>query len=290
MANLRIITIGSDGPTDFIAMPDGTRFTLGAVSVLKLVTSLAKSGFVARRVLDAFLDEGQAVMSVDEDRLWGLLTPVRKRWAGVALPLIRPLDRTSTEGFEPMTTPREMLHHLNAAESHVVALMKAASTRAASQGEDPLSKASVQAEITGLRAQVAAIHLTDFGDQSKNDAFVGLGQPKVDTVEDGYTPPASVSSPKTAQDGSFATLQENTAIAETIHEQVTATAEKVAKLVSAGKKFNHVKANQDLHAVESRLASLLSAVDLGVPWARKELDTLAVQANHLHGLFASAKV
>jgi hypothetical protein len=46
------------------------------------------------------------------------------------------------------------------------------------------------------RLRLAAVHLTDFGDQ--NNAFYGLGAPKVDTVEDGWKIPEAVSHPKTA--------------------------------------------------------------------------------------------
>lgn len=117
-------------------LPDGRTFTLGSVSVLKLVVSLAPNGTTARRTLDDFLANGESMLSVNLDDLDSLLSKPRARWAG-GKSLIPNQERTaSTEGstmneteFErKLTSVERHLHTLSEvtlassdAEKHVVA-------------------------------------------------------------------------------------------------------------------------------------------------------------------------
>lgn len=142
-----------------------------------------------------------------------------------------------------------------------------------------------------LQAAIASISLPNFGDQSKNDAFMGLGQPKVDTVEDpgAYTPPVNVTHP-VGKSASFATLQGNMKLAEEIVEAVRETDVKIDALVTAGRKFNASKARGDLHTVVAQLTDMMRQVDLAEPWTTGDLLNLSKQASEIHALFASAKV
>lgn len=139
-----------------------------------------------------------------------------------------------------------------------------------------------------LKEMVAAIHLPNFGDQSKNDAFYGLGAPKVDTAEPGQKLPAEVTNPKLA--ASHEALLENSALAEGILQQVGETEAKIDQLVTAGRKFNAAKAKRDLHEVSARLTTFLQDVDMAQPWVKGDLAKLANRSAEIHALFATAKV
>jgi len=76
-----LVTVGTDGSKDWVKTPDGQKFALGPVSVMTLVTKLTRTTKVAREVLDEFLKKGEALLSVDQDRLWALLAPRPARWA-----------------------------------------------------------------------------------------------------------------------------------------------------------------------------------------------------------------
>jgi hypothetical protein len=76
-----LVTVGTDGSKDWVKTPDGQRFALGPVSVLTLVTRLIPNTKVARKALDEFLKNGEAMLAVDDSQLWGLLAPRRARWA-----------------------------------------------------------------------------------------------------------------------------------------------------------------------------------------------------------------
>jgi len=133
----------------------------------------------------------------------------------------------------------------------------------------------------------AAVSLPDFGDQSKNEAFYGLGEPEVDTMEEGWMPPAEVTHPvgKTA-----AVLKANSDLAEDILLKLAATSDKIDALRAAGRRFNASKAQSDLHKIASEVQDLLGNVDLAEPWVRNDLVVVAKKADRIHDLFASAQV
>jgi hypothetical protein len=133
----------------------------------------------------------------------------------------------------------------------------------------------------GLRDLCAAVHLPNFGDQSKNNAWNGQPEsPKVDTADPLPNAPPNVTHPKMAH------LEENSAIAESIIQKVDETNLTIDGLVAAGKKFNASKAKGDLLALVTKTASILAQVDLAEPWVKEELQQLDGQATTIHGLFA----
>lgn len=281
-----LVTVSSDGLRDYVTLPDGQRLMLGPISVLKFVTELTPHIRLAKQILDQFLKTGEALFTIDLDKMDELLAPRRARWSSTS-PLMEGSDRTSTARDIHMaeTRPQDaLLQRLGMLEQTVTTLDKHAN--------EQLVAPKLHKE---LRALAASINLPNFGDQSKNDAFNGLGEPKVDTVPDGgYTPPASVTHPKMASapaaTPSVDALQSNSTLADNILSTVEQTGEKIDQLVTAGRKFNASKARSDLYAIAGKVAEILNNVDLAQPWVQKDLTQLSDEANKIHTLFASAKV
>lgn len=281
-----LVTVSTDGLRDFVTLPSGERKVLGTISVLKFVTELTPHIRLARQILNQFLKTGEALFTIDLDRMEELLAPRRARWSSISS-LMSPPDRTSTARDMEMAdtnSPDALLQQLGKLEETVTALDKHAS--------GGLIAPKLHAE---LRALVGSISLPNFGDQSKNDAFDNLGKPKVDTVpEGGYTPPASVTHPKMASapatTPSVDALQANSTLADNILSTVEQTDEKIDQLVTAGRKFNASKAKNDLFVIASKVAEILNNVDLAEPWVQQDLTHLSDEANKIHSLFASAKV
>jgi len=275
-----LVVIGTDGLRDFVTLPDGQRLLLGPVSVLKLVTELVPSR-IARQALDSFLERGEVMVTVDLDQMYDVLAPRRARWSSSVTPSMPDADRTSlrSRGKDIMADTKTLQaliqNRLSQIEGAVASLDKHAS--------EGLIAPKLHKELRELAAKV---HLPNFGDQSKNHAFYGLGEPKVDTA-DGSAPPKEVTHPKTA---SFDTLKSNSKVAEDILQKVETTNEKIEQLVTAGRKFNASKAREDLYQISSRVAEILGSVDLAQSWVQNDLNDLAKQADHIHDLFAPAKV
>ena len=177
----------------------------------------------------------------------------------------------------------------------------------------------------GLWALVGALHFTNPGDQSKNDAWYINGTPKVDTIDPGQKIPESITHapapsttpvyapgtktasvapvaptvvpavvpaatqepvlPPSTPEPSFQNLKANTKLAEDTLSQVEQTLSKVDALVTAGRKFNASRAKSDLHRVAADVNEIISHVDLAQPWVRKDLQGLADRSAHLFGLF-----
>jgi hypothetical protein len=139
--------------------------------------------------------------------------------------------------------------------------------------------------------------------QSKNQTYYGLGEPKVETV--GKTAADKIKSPNQSKNETYYNLGEpkvetaklaydtykvNSDLADSILTTVENTADKIERLVAAGKKFNADRAKIDLHEVSSKIAGITREVDLTLPWVRSDLQKLASRADYLHNLFANAKV
>lgn len=81
------VVIGTDGVVDYVQVPEGQRFTLGPVSVLRLITGLVPSQRIARQALDEFLSKKQVMVSVDLDQMWAMLPYKRSRYSSVESPV-----------------------------------------------------------------------------------------------------------------------------------------------------------------------------------------------------------
>lgn len=109
---MELVTIGTDGYTNWVRLADGQKFNLGTISVLKFVTKLMSSRH-ARQVLAAFNQDGEALLSVNLDQMWEVLKPQRARWAHSSL-------------FMPnVGTMKNLDMALRTAETHLVELVQA---------------------------------------------------------------------------------------------------------------------------------------------------------------------
>lgn len=283
MAQFKTVTISTDGQRDYVALPDGLKLMLGIVPMAKLVGTCAPSRTVARRALDEFLAHGQAVLPLDLDRMEPLFAPKRTRWA-FAIPLVTGKDRTTTtESMHMADTVTRLDHQVGLIEQQVSQISKLAAAKL------PTTEA-----VDGLRRLTANLHFKDYGDQSKNDAAMGLGAPKVDTV-DGTQPPVpkELTNPKVASEEAQPSLQvlaENAALADTVIQQVAQTDKTIDLLVTAGRKFNASKAKADLYKVANGVTEILQQVDLAQPYVKADLVKLAQESARIHGLFSTAKV
>jgi hypothetical protein len=287
-----LVTVGSDGVTDWVSMPDGQRFNLGPVSVLSFVGKLA-SPSMAKKSLDVFLKSGKAMFAVDEDRMWQLLKPVRARWSSSDGSFMPDVDRkTAASGrIEIMTFEQS----LTALEDHIAKLNKAAAEKATNLPE-------------GVEFLVRLAGKIKSPNQSKNQTYYNLGEPKVETPSKPGTfgkEADKIKSPDQSKNETYYNLGEpkvetaklsydvfkaNNELAEAIVDKIASTAAKIDGLVKAGRKFNAAKARLDLHEVSAKVAGILGDTDLTAEWIRSDLEKLASRADQLHGLFANAKV
>lgn len=287
-----LVTVGTDGITDWVKTPDGQRFNLGPVSVLGFIGKLATPSS-AKRSLDAFLRGDEVMVSVDEDRMWETLKPHRSRWSadgGSFMPC--DLRATASSG---RTGNMNIDQDLTAVESHLVELNKAAAGGAKNLPE-------------GVEVLVKLAGKIKSPNQSKNQTYYNLGEPKVELPSKPGTfgkEAGKIKSPNQSKNETYYNLGEpkvetaklsydlhkaNADLAEKIIVTVEKTASVIDRLVAAGKRFNSVQAKLDLHAVSSKVAGITRDVDLTVPWVRDDLQKLAARADHLHSLFANAKV
>lgn len=122
MPSRLLVTVGTDGVTDWVRLPDGQRLNLGSLSVASFVSKLT-GGRSAKAALDDFLAEGEALVNVDEEVMWELLTPRQARWAtsdGSLMPLVsRPVRNDNMS----------LVAHVQDLETHIAALNKAAAAK-----------------------------------------------------------------------------------------------------------------------------------------------------------------
>lgn len=268
MSNRLLVTIGTDGVTDWVRTPDGQRFNLGAISVLSFVSRLVPNS-TAKRVLDAFLESGEAMVSVDPDRMWDLLEPRRAIWASDG-PFMVSDQRTTL-----VTTRAPFMHdiekHLAAVEGHIEALNRQAGRAA------PAHMAKGVDILVKLAAKVTA---KDEPEAQEEQAEAAPEPEKKEEKAEDKSKEASL-----AYD-IFAANQE---IANVILAKAESTVQTIDSLVSAGRPFNAARAKADVHAVTSKVAGILRDTDLTASWVRTDLDKLAARADHLHGLFNPKK-
>ncbi len=264
-----LITIGSDGNTDWVKTPDGYRYNLGPVSVLRFVSNLVPLR-AARKVLDGFLANGEAVTSVDEEGMWKLLAPHRARWSSGASP-----SMSSEEWAQPTSrrnpTMNTFTDDLTSIERHIQALNEAASKKAANL------PAGV-AHLTKLAGKIKSPN------QSDNSTYYNLGAPQVHEVGD------KAASTETSITGlSFDTMVANQEIANGILAKAASTVQTIDKLAAAGRRFNASQAKADVKAVTAKASGIMTT-DLTQSWVKGDLDKLAARMDSIHGLFANAKV
>lgn len=256
-----LVTIGSDSATHWVKTPDGHRFNLGPVSVLSFVTKLALgTAKQARDALDRFLQGKEVVLRVDDDKMWDLLAPRRAFWSADSfIPYAMQLRGNS------MTTIDKDIELLG---RHVQALCKAAA-----DGISPEKMAEGAELLERLAYNIQA-------DQSDNSEYYGLGDAETHEV---------VMDKSAGDKLAYDTYRANSEAATQILDMMESANGRIDELVTAGKKFDHKRAKQDLHAVTSKVAGIVNDVDLTAPWVAGDLAKLSNRAEHLHGLFFPSK-
>lgn len=255
MAGRILVSIGTDGLTDWVRTPDGARYNLGPVSVLSFVASMVPKA-QAKKVLDSFALGKEAMLSVDEELMWEMLAPRRARWSALRNPLLTLQSQEST-----MST---LSDDLAAVENHIQALKTAAAKKATNL-------------TSGVEVLVKLAGKIKSPNQSKNNTYYNLGAPDVHEVGDKV---AGLS---------YDTYAQNSETANQILAKAEVTVQTIDKLAAAGRKFNASRAKADVRSVTSKVAGILQ-VDLTAPWVAGDLAKLAARMDEVHGLFAKAKV
>lgn len=260
MAGQRLlVTIGTDGVTDWVRTPDGQKFNLGPISTLRFVSHLAPRHIA--QALDMVLAGKEAMLSVDEGQMWELLAPHRARWSNVSSSMTLQKTGSPTRKNYTMTT---FADDLTALERHITALNEGAAKKASNMAE-------------GVRVLIRLANKIKSPHQSDNSTYYNLGEPKVHEVGDKV---AGLS---------FDVYTANTELANQILAKSEETVKQIDKLASAGRKFNANRAKNDVREVTVKVAGIL-ATDLTASWVQGDLTKLAARANELHGLFVKAKV
>ncbi len=255
-----LVTLGTDGTTDWVRTPDGYKFNLGPVSALNFVLGLAPRG-TAKRALSEFLAQKEVLFPVDEGAMWTLLAPHRPRWSSDVSSSIPPVNEEPTARKGTMAFSDD----LKAIETHITALKAASAKKAAnlSSGVQHLIK---------LAQKIKSPH------QSENSTYYNLGAPDVHQVGD-----------KTATGLSFDVYTSNSELAKKILAKTDSTLKTIDKLATAGRKFNASRARLDVQTITDKVAGILTT-DVTQSWVKSDLDKLAARADQIHGLFANAKV
>jgi len=266
-----LITIGTDGPTNWVRTPDGQRFNLGPTPALGFVTKLALGSHAARKALDGFLRGEEVMLKVDESRMWDLLAPRRTRWAADSF-----ISRDQrTRGTQDMYT---IATDLGVLARHIEALDKAA---------DQNTSPEKMAEGVGILVKLADETLG----RSRTATYLMAadGESDADEAADAAEQEAEeADAPKTATGVklSYDVYKTNMKLAEQILDQMTEVHDQIDQIVASGKKgFKATTAKADIHAVTAKVAGITADVDLTVPWVHNDLQRLASRAAHLHGLF-----
>jgi hypothetical protein len=257
-----LVTVGSDGATNWVRTPDGRKFNLGPVSVLNFVTKLCLGGQrESRRILDKFLSGEEVMLRVDEGRMWNLMTPRRRRWA-MAHPFI-PVDQQTSQGKNMDTIGIDLdglLEHIN--------VMKRVAGKVS---------AEKMAEGTDILKKFVAKII----DQSSNSAYYGLGVNVFEASEDsGVVDSEDAGAAKVASGPNTGEM-----VVGGILMKMAEIDEKIGQLEKAGKKFDSVEARLDIHDLCQKVASLTASTELMESWALEDLVEYQKQADQLHGLF-----
>lgn len=287
-----LVTLGTDGLSDWVQLPDGQKLMLGPISILKFVTELGTGGaYGARQTLDEFNKDGTSMLTVDEDRMAELLKPHRARWTSVRAllgaagsSLIPHPNRNpfpSRQGSEDPVMPDAdqfvkdaIVNQIARIESQIALLQ----TNAKEASPGSITADSARKQIDDLRDMIAFLRRPSvYGNQSDNSSYYGLPE-KLPNGESARSKEASI--------------QENTQAARKILGTLQAAESKIDQLVLAGKKFDVARAKGDLHHVARNVQTVVQHPKFRE--AGREvviaLHELGKRADQIHGLFAPARV
>ena len=294
MPQRALVTLGTDGLSDWVQLANGQKLMLGPISALKFVTEVGVGGSQgARDTLDEFIKDGTSMLVIDEDRMADLLKPHRARWTSVQSPLqgspsllISPTNQESlpsckTAGTEDIVmadadkfTKDAISNQVARIESQIALLQ----TNAKDASPGSFTEKNAKDQIERLKELVSFLNRPSvYGNQSKNDTYYGLPE----KLPDG-------SSAQTKE----ASVQEHTHVARQILGTLAQTEEKIDQLVLAGKTFDVARAKGDLHRVAQNVHIVVQSSKFKEAGeeVKTALTELGKKASHFAGLFASAKV
>lgn len=249
MASL-LVTIGTDGLKDWVRTPDGQKLSLGGVSALTFVAKLMRNSRVAQQALDEFLKTGEAMVAVDDERMWALLAPVRARWASAG-PFMPGRDGDLSSKEPSMSTIKEDLGAVQRVIGHL--------NRLASQGrKDP----NAVQDLIKLAGKINSAKVFEVGDAA----------PKPHTV-------------KASGDLAFDVYEANMKVAQDILAKSQETVSTIDRLASQGKRFNVGRARADVARVTTKVASICNKTELTESWVHGDLARLGEQSDRLYRLF-----
>jgi len=276
-----MVTIGTDGFVDYVET-EGQRFMLGPVSVLKLISKLAPTR-VARQALSEFLESKQVMLSVDLDKMWSLLPFHRARYSSVD-PFMGRVDRN------PLIFTRErnmsFASRLARIEEQLAVFGKhTASGGTVTNAMSARRVASLQALVGDLREAATAPDARTAGLPPEFLEQQKKMKEKSEAKSDKDEAKSDKDEKKSDKEASYDTFTTNMSVAEGIIEKVAASESAIDRLVTAGKRFNSVRAKADLHKIASKVAEIASDVDLAQSWVGGDLKALDKQASAIHTLF-----
>lgn len=145
MRDVTICTIGTDGKTDFLQIPDGTRLNLNTISVLDLVAAAVPRKHWAI-ALDTFNERGSVAVEVDLDRAEALMQSAFA-WRRVAAdPLI-----------DEAVAGTAMLATVTALETHVENMVQRLGTKTAAmnRGRELLKRLVASLDADKIYSEIA---------------------------------------------------------------------------------------------------------------------------------------
>jgi len=254
-----LVTLGTDGITNWVQAPNGRKLSLGTIAPVKFVVELASNARAARQALDGFVRDGEGMLSVDLQGMLDLLTPRRTRWATDAF---IPSDLQQMEKSSLDLQWVDLF--LSKAEGQVQKL--------SSEPGDP-------SELETLNKSVQALcHPEQVSFEGRLTAIEACLE-KVPLSEEGVATlrylVASLQTPKAAVE-----------LAESVLAEVRETNARIDSLVEQGKRFSSVKAKTELAKVVNAVAGIATH-DVTVPEVREKLNATACRADELHRLFFS---
>lgn len=242
------MTVGTDGNRNYLRDAKGGEFNLGTASVLDVALAGTESPQEARDVAKTFLDSGEVTFTADMDKVDELLQPVRPRYASNYLSPEPPVDNMAQDPLSQAT--KQAITNIE----REISLLEASA-----KDNKGLTADQASSTIKGLKAIIAEMRSPGGSiagkDQSDNSTYYKLGS-EGSKVED-------------------------------IFQKMSATSERIRKLASEGRKFNHKKALQDVYEVTMGVTGLLDNPDLKA--VGPEVEKLASRADQIHSLFFPGK-
>jgi hypothetical protein len=301
VSRIKTVGISTDGLRDYVTMPDGVKVIVSQVGMARLVAECSRDSRDARRALNEFLKYGESMIPLDLDRLAELTQPpkVRNAFADSLVnregQVTTPLGRAEMDKFS-QDTPQADKATKDAISNQIARIeeqIQLISSHASEASAGSIGQNMQKDEVARLKDLVAWLRRgSPYGDQSKNKTYYGLpgGTPGNAKSAAQQEPAQQEQEQEQDKQGSFSALTENSLIADVTLAKVDAANTKIDLLVTAGKRFDYVRAKEDLFKVASGVHDILHDADLAQPWVKDELTKFANQAQELHGLFAPAKV